>query len=281
LKLAADGKIIRVMFDTPTFEDFSDWTEWHLKKAETAGLNAANIVKARAAAAGALGSGRVIIGVLEAVHREFDGGVDAALGELKRVIGMELLDRNELRRITHDKLYLFTEKMKTLIRESEIHAPSSGVRHLVNESLAELDKKLVFCLRQFDVGFKVPPEPETIPSMKNNIKISNMYGGAIQQGNANSTQTTFSHISVKDAGNALADFEAKLTSAEIPDDKLLDIKDHIDTIKHQLAKSTPSQLILAEAFKSLRNMIEGIAAGAMTSPMVEATLNLGRCLGLG
>jgi len=66
----------------------------------------------------------------------------------------------------------------------------------------------------------------------------------------------------------------------ITDDRLSDIQNDLETIKAQLRKRQPSPSILAETFGSLRNVAEGIFAGAVTSPVVGWVQDLGRALGV-
>jgi hypothetical protein len=55
----------------------------------------------------------------------------------------------------------------------------------------------------------------------------------------------------------------------------------IDTIRTQLAKPSPNIAIVHEAGKSVRNVLEGIAAGLLTPSISAAALTLWSTIGLG
>jgi hypothetical protein len=108
-----------MMFAEPTINDFLDNVRWHLKKAATNAGRAVAAVQAQLAAKGALQSGRAIISIFDAVRKEFDGGIDTALGELKRTIDRTKLDRSELRQMTMQCLENFAIEMKGLTKADQ------------------------------------------------------------------------------------------------------------------------------------------------------------------
>lgn len=185
------------MFAEPTLQDFSAWISWHLDKSAVAAQKAIAKRNVEAAARGAYRSSRTVIASWEIVQEEFDRGIDAALGELKRAIRIDLLDHDDLRRIAEEALRAFAERMKTLVIFDWL--PEFKVR------LSELDTRLTFALRQFAVGFLEPREPEVPLAMSNSINIGSMSGCAIQQGTKNSVQV----LSVEGATKALQDLEGR------------------------------------------------------------------------
>jgi hypothetical protein len=267
------------MFAKPTIDDYTHWIKWHLSKAAEDAERAINIVVAKSSTAGAYRSGRTIVLVFEEAFSSFDKGVDTALGELKRALRLTDLNRFELRSITEVQLQGFAERVKKLTRYEQLRefaGPKS-----VNERLAQFEERLAFTLRQFDVGFLDPLEPEVPLSMNNHINIGVMSGGAVQQGTSHSKQDSHTEIDVQLARDALQSFEQLITSADAPHGKLSDLAADIATIKAQLTKPQPSATILREAGSSLRNLTEGIVSGALTGPVVAAGAALWRALGLG
>ena len=68
--------------------------------------------------------------------------------------------------------------------------------------------------------------------------------------------------------------------AECPSGKVVDdLRADIATITSQVAKSEPSRGVLAEAGKSVRSIVEGITAGALTPSAVAAAMALAHVLG--
>ena len=266
------------MFAEPTMNDFLDNIRWHLQKAADRGRQAAAEVLAQLAKAGALQSGRAVLMTFAAVRKEYDAGVDSALGELKRCARITKLDPRDLRQATVQCLENFALEMKSITRSDQYH---SLVPKVIAEKLGEFDQHLRFSLRQFDVGFLNPTEPE-VPGISNNsINIGSMHGSAIQQGSAHSTQISHFRLNAEQARTALSAVEVALNALTISEDKRIEISAELATIRAQLSKSAPSNTILQQAGQSLRNIVEGITAGIMTPAVIAAAPALWSALGLG
>ena len=92
-----------------------------------------------------------------------------------------------------------------------------------------------------------------------------MTGSTIQQGSPNATQTVSIHLNIGDVERAVAAFEVALASADLPAVTVAELKGDIATIRAQLSKAAPMPGILREAGRSMRNIVEGIAAGLFDS----------------
>src|SRR5215831_15287368 len=88
------------MFADPTISDYRDWIRWHLKKALTNAELKVGKIRAEHAAQGILDSSMMVMRVIGDVKKEFDVGVEAALGELRRAVSKTRLDPQELRQAT-------------------------------------------------------------------------------------------------------------------------------------------------------------------------------------
>jgi hypothetical protein len=265
------------MFAQPSLDDFTARIDWHLNKALACGQQGVESIERKSNAEGWYRSGARIKRVVETALAEFDKGVVAALGELKRVTLLGVLDMWELRRITYDRLQDFAVRMRTVTKPEQLK--ELGPVKTIDQMLSEFDGRLTFALRQFDVGFEDPPMPEEPQVTSNSIQIETMIGGGIQQG-THGTSQVLTHINVPAAQHAIEGLEVELsqsTSTPI----VVELKADLATVKAQLSKSSPSHSILAEATKSLRNVAEGILAGAMTNRTVQLATDLLRALGLG
>jgi hypothetical protein len=147
-------------------------------------------------------------------------------------------------------------------------------------SLRAFDEHLTFKLRQFDVRFFDPPEPE-VPQVSNAINIGTMTGSAIQQGSPGAKQRVEITLNVENVTNALTRFESEIAVAALPTKTMEELRGDINTIRAQLQKPSPSHPIIYEAGKSLRNVIEGIAGGMLTPAAMTAAAALWSALGLG
>jgi hypothetical protein len=258
------------MSETPTINDFLNWINWHIAKADKRARASVLDVRRKAAAAGRLNSGNTIVRCLEVVRSEFDSGVEAVLGELQRVSRKTKLNREVLRRHTGERLADFATAAKAIAEIPEATGVSLGVDKHIADWRADLDGHLNFALRQFDVGF-LPAEPEIPPMAHNYISIGgNVTGSTIAQASPGAKQSVEFNFNVETVTQALAEFETAVSSASLPPDTLADIKADIDTIRAQLVKSAPNRGIIQEAGKSLRNVVEGIVGGMLTTPVATA-----------
>lgn len=265
------------MFAEPTINDFQDNVRWHLAKAvERAGRSMASVT-AQLASKGALNSGRAIILIFDAVRAEFDAGIETALGELKRTIKRTKLDRADLRQVTISCLENFAIEIKALTRADHYRSLAGQA---VDERLTAMDHDLAFAIRQFDTGFVDPEEPER-PNVNNSINIGTMTGSAIQHGSPGATQSVQFNLEIDEAKSALAAFEAAIKTVQLPKPQLDEVTAELSTIAAQLSKASPSPVILQEAGRSIRNIVEGVAAGLMTPSALAAAPALWSALGLG
>lgn len=265
------------MFAQPSLDDFTARIEWHLNKALACGQRGIKSIEHKSNAEGWYRSGARIKRTFETALAEFDKGIVAALGELKRVTLLGVLDMWELRRITHHRLQDFAARMKAVTKPEKLK--ELGPAKTIDQMLTEFDGRLTFALRQFDVGFEDPPLPEEPQVTSNSIQIETMIGGGIQQGTRGSSQF-IAHVDAPTALRAIEGLEVELSQASSTP-TIVELRADLATIKAQLSKSSPSPTILTEAAKSFRNVAEGIVAGAMTNRTMQLATDLLRALGLG
>jgi hypothetical protein len=257
------------MFVKPTINDFLDLIDWHISKARQSAEEAVMNMRLKASAAGRLQSGSTVVQSFELTRKEFELGVEAVLGEVKRAARITELDRHQLRDQAMQRLLNFAIAAKAVAQIPE--ASLSGLENFVTEQCATFDKRLDFLVRQFNAGLFDPVEPEVPPVAQNyNISIGQMTGSAIQQGSPGAKQSVEFNLNVETIKEALAAFETAVTSASLPPDTLADVRADIDTIRAQLVKSTPNRGIIQEAGKSLRHVVEGVVGGMLTTPVTTA-----------
>jgi hypothetical protein len=265
------------MFAEPTINDFLDNIRWHLTKAATNAGRAVGSVQSELAARGALQSGRAVLMIFDAVRKEYDGGIETALGELKRTIARTRLDRRDLRQATVQCLENFTLEMKALTKADQYRAL---VGKMIDEKLGEFDDHLRFTIRQFDTGFFDPHEPER-PHVNNSINVGTMTGSAIQQSSPGAKQNVEFKLNIDEAKAALSTFQASIEASQLPRQHLDEISADLRTIASQLSKTSPSLQILQEAGRSVRSIVEGVAASLLTPGVIAAAPALWSALGLG
>jgi hypothetical protein len=115
----------------------------------------------------------------------------------------------------------------------------------------------------------------------NTINAKQIIGSPIQQASPHATQSAHLTFNVETAREALKAFETAIQNARLPAETLAELTPDIETIRAQLAKPSPSKLIIQEAGRSIRNVCEGIAGGMLTPAVVSAATTLWSILGLG
>jgi hypothetical protein len=256
------------MFAQPHNNDFLALIDWHTEKALDRARRAVSDVRGEAARHGAINSSRAVINSFEAVRKEFDSGVESVLGELKRVIRTTTLDRNDLRQLAVQRLTNFAAAAQAIAQTPE--ASAMGMGDYLRQQFAAMNQYLQFSIRQFDVGFFIPAEPEVPPVAGNSIVIGNMTGSTIQQGSPGAKQSVEITLNVEEMRKALEVFEAGLAASTVPREKIDQLTAELETIRAQLKKPSPSRLILREAGKSIRNIVEGVIGGMLAPEVMNA-----------
>jgi len=103
----------------------------------------------------------------------------------------------------------------------------------------------------------------------NNVNVgSGSTVGSIQQAGNAAHQQSGSTIDINSVQQALEEFERAVSEAELSEEARSEIGVEIETIRPQLKKAAPSAVIVRESLKTLRNIVEGLAAGALTPQFV-------------
>jgi hypothetical protein len=264
------------MFSNATLDDFATRLDWHLNNAIVAGQDEIGSIDSKMSASGTCHSGARIKLAFKVALAEHDKGIISGLGELRRIVGRGVLDKTELRRIAYERLHIFTDRMKILVKLDNFRGAIPTT--VLDDFYSSFDQKLTYLLRQFDVGFEELRLPEEPYMSNNSITIDTMLGGGIQQGTRNSSQVNTAKFDASAALSALAKLQAELATTSLSPD-IEELQADLATIKVQLQKAQPNSTILTEAVRSVRNVTEGIVAGAMTNRTVQLATDLLRSLG--
>ena len=116
----------------PTTNDFLELIDWHIAKAQDRAARAVNEVRGKAAAAGRFQSSATAIHSIERARTEFDVGVDAVLGELKRVAQSTKLNRDDLRQLAVQRLEELPLLQRRYPKRSNFGAWASASKSMSN-----------------------------------------------------------------------------------------------------------------------------------------------------
>ena len=120
-----------------------------------------------------------------------------------------------------------------------------------------------------------PDEPTEHFVPFNIINIENMSNSAIQQGNVNSTQnSTFNLNKIDELKELVRLLEDSLEHFQLKTEKQTELIAEVETLKSQSKSPKPKTVIINESLKTVRSLIEGVAAGAMTPGIMELLQNL-------
>jgi hypothetical protein len=79
----------------------------------------------------------------------------------------------------------------------------------------------------------------------------------------------------------LTSFESAIATAGLLAKTVEELMGDVETIRAQLQKPSPSRLIIQEAGRSLRNVVEGMTGGMLAPAVTTAAAALWSALGLG
>lgn len=147
-----------------------------------------------------------------------------------------------------------------------------GVDRVFAPLLEELRKKLLSRVRVIEIGVMAKPAVQSITT--NNVTADTI-SGPILQGGAQSVQSATFNFSVAAVAEALGQLNEQIS----PELKAA-IAPDAETIRQQLNKPEPSQTILQEAGKSIRNILENAAGGALAAGIPAGMRYLSAALGL-
>jgi hypothetical protein len=265
------------MFSEPTINDHLDKIRRTLSAEVDALQSSLAHIYSEHTARGVLQSSMTVQRVWAETVKAGVAGNEKALRELQKTIQSTNLPPKELRDCTVSELENYRLQLEA-IALGKSNVVQGGMERLIDRDSAKLRDDLRYMIRQFDVGFFQPSQGEAKMTTNNSISVHSLVGN-ISQNSPNSTQSTTT-INVGELRNALANFGEAIKTAALPSEKLDDILSDIATIHAQLSKQSPSGGIIQEAGKSIRNVIEGVAAGLLTPQVSIAAATLVRAIGL-
>lgn len=148
-----------------------------------------------------------------------------------------------------------------------------GALKAIEEILDKADAHVRAELDEFGAGVWRSRSPRQENSVtNNNVTITNSTVGMVQQAGNHAHQQSDSQIDIGAIQQALDAFERATANAQISDQARAEISVEIETIRPQLKKAVPSAVIVREGLISLRNIVEGVAAGALLTPQFGALM---------
>jgi hypothetical protein len=153
-------------FDRPTVNDFLAQLQVQSDRALRQFQDQKNDIDSEFMKAGATGGSRHAIVIMDAVEEHLEQGVSILLGELRRALGYPELDAEDLRNLIGPRLQEFAAR---IVSSSGIPRLQDNLRNAkfsghISERMNEIPNLIGFWLRQFDIGWDTPVEPEILRS---------------------------------------------------------------------------------------------------------------------
>lgn len=128
---------------------------------------------------------------------------------------------------------------------------------------------------EIETAMENPNVPtEHFPAI-NIINIENMNSSSIQQGTINSKQIVeFKSENISSLKEIIQHLENIKHEIQISNEAKQEFIAELETLKSQSNSPKPKHLIITESLKTVRNLMEGVAAGAMTQPIIQLIENL-------
>jgi hypothetical protein len=112
-------------------------------------------------------------------------------------------------------------------------------------------------------------------SVTNTVNVHGSNVGSIQQAGGGATQAATVHFNAGAVQNALDEFVAALEASGVPGDVKSAAMIEVETVRPQLKKLAPNVSIVREGLHSLRNIVEGVAAGLLATKLAALLLAAG------
>ncbi len=172
----------------------------------------------------------------------------------------------DINRVFHAE-FLY-QQLTGFLKEAEytvLSPPMDRTINAINESIAQIYQNLETDFNEFKAGLWRNRANTLAASVTNNtLNIQGSTVGAIQQAGEGSIQIAPVAFNPGEIKSALDDFLTTLNSQNIQESLKNDAEADANTIMIQINKTSPSGSIIREALNSLRNIVEGVAAGVLT-----------------
>jgi hypothetical protein len=218
------------------------------------------------AARGLASSGPHLVKRLETFKRWMETVTDQCFEEVTRLPGTQSMHREFNEPFLSQQLLGFFIAAKPDIFFTG--APETATKEIERQTVP-IRENLDRDLRDFKAGLWRPRVREGASSLTHNtINIHSSNVGAVLQAGERSVQTATVTFNAQLVQSALEDLAFSLQNSDLPGDTKSAAMIEIDTIRPQLKKPSPNASIVQEALRSLRNIMEGVAAGILAAKLM-------------
>lgn len=157
-----------------------------------------------------------------------------------------------------------------------IFDPGPAASNAIKQEMRLIREGLEHDLRDFQAQLWRPRSQGKAASVTHNtVHVHGSTVGSIQQAGDNATQLATVHLNVGAVQTALDEFVSALDHSGVPDEIRSAAMIEIETIRPQLKKPTPNASIVREGLRTLRNIVEGVAAGLLANKLTALLVAAG------
>jgi hypothetical protein len=157
-----------------------------------------------------------------------------------------------------------------------IFDPGPAATNAIKELMQPIRAGLEHDIRDFQAQLWRPRSQGKAASVTHNtVNVHGSTVGSIQQAGEGATQTATVQFNAGAVQTALDEFVAALDSSGIPNEIRSAAMIEVETIRPQLKKPTPNVSIVREGLHTLRNIVEGVAAGLLATKLAALLLAAG------
>jgi hypothetical protein len=200
---------------------------------------------------------------------------DQCFEDVARLPGQQVMHR-----LVHAEF--LTEQFQNFLRQAEgdifVFDSPPAAKTEVEKLIAQVREGLDHDLHDFQAGLWRPRAKEKETSVTNIVNINGPNMGIVQQAGDGSTQTATIEFNASSVEHALEEFVAALNVSDVPAQIKRDAMIEIESIRPQLKKNVPNASIVREGLHTLRNIVEGVTAGLLTSKLVAVLVAAGMAL---
>jgi hypothetical protein len=224
------------------------------------------------AASGGVVSGNHLVKRLEAFKRWMQTVTDECFEEVTRLPGTQSIHREVHEPFLRQQLLEFFILAKPDIFISGV---PEAAKNEIEQRTVPIRENFDRDLRDFQVGLWRPRKIEgrtfaspATPVTHNNVTIHNSNVGVVQQAGEGSVLTSTVTFNAQAVQTALDDLMFSLRGSDLSGDVKSAAMIEIETIRPQLMKASPNASIVREGLHSLRNILEGVVAGVLSSKLM-------------
>jgi hypothetical protein len=247
---------------------FNDRIRRHVKDALAEYDRGIGTISAEMAARGRFNSGANLKRRVELLRSSMQALTDRCFEDVTRLPGNQLMHRAVHEQFLIEQLGEFFKAASAKVLFPQ--APDAAAREIRSRQ-TDIWAGVHHDMQDFKANLWQPrsgTQGRASSVTNNTVNIHGSTVGTVQQAGEGATQSATVTFNAAAVSNELEDFAKLLQASDVSDDIKSAAMIEIETIRPQLKKPAPNTSIIQEGLHSLRNILEGVAAGVLATKLV-------------